>query len=62
MKKNPKKNSKISDVVVKFIKTLSLSQPKVSIYFGKRDIPEVESSSCTIYMFSIFITFDKRLN
>ena len=25
MKKNPKKNSKISDVVVKFIKTLSLS-------------------------------------
>ena len=36
------------EVVVKFTKALSLMYPKVYIYFGKRDIPEVDSSSWAI--------------
>ena len=42
--KDPKRNNIISDVVVRFIKALSLTYPKVTIYFGKRDILAIGSS------------------
>ena len=43
--KHPNKNSNIKDEVVKFTNTLSLEQPKIYIYFGKREIPEFNLSS-----------------
>ena len=50
--KNPNRNSIIRDEVVRLTNTLSLLYPKIYIYLGKRDIPEFDSSSWAITIYS----------
>ena len=40
--KDPKRNNIIKDVVVRLIRALLLTYPRVYIYFGKQDIPEID--------------------
>ena len=46
------RNNKIIDEVVRLINALSLVYPKISIYLGKREIPELNSSFFAITIFS----------
>ena len=48
--KDPRNNNVIMDQVPKLLKTLSLSQPKIYIYLGKREIVEIYSSPSTNFI------------
>ena len=43
--KDPISNNMKIDYVVRLLKALSLSQPKIYIYLGKREIAKVDASS-----------------
>ena len=49
--KHPNRNNIVKDEVVRLINVLSLLYPKISIYLGNREIPEVYFSSSAITMF-----------